>query len=229
MPTRSTEHLDSVTGHSEGFAACSHRRTRSADPIGLICALGVLVAALLLAATERSAQSAPAASAGASASLAASGIAPTDSLVGDESDSRSVTAEAVAIVDWDHSALGYSLEFHGPRVGLRALTFPYERRIEIYVRPTDTPGQLAHVIAHEIGHAIDVEHNSADERRAWLASRELDADYPWWPGSGLSDFATGAGDFAECFATWRTGSPSFSELPGECDVDLLQRLLADVP
>ena len=43
----------------------------------------------------------------------------------------------------------------------------------------------------------------------------------WWPGSGAVDFATGAGDFAECFATWLVGSTSLSQVAGPCtDEDL---------
>ncbi len=32
----------------------------------------------------------------------------------------------------------------------------------------------------------------------------------WWPGNGLSDFAVGAGDFAEAVSAFTTGSPSSS-------------------
>ena len=32
----------------------------------------------------------------------------------------------------------------------------------------------------------------------------------WWTGEGLSDFAVGAGDFAEAVSAFTTGSPSHS-------------------
>lgn len=223
MPTRSTGHNESVDGHPGGSAACSRRSSRSADPLGLLCALSVLVVALLLATTERSAQSAP--------------VTPLAATIADNQATAPIAenrpehelagSAALSLVGWDTASLDYTIEFHRPRTQVRALTFPYERRIEVYVRPGDTVEGLAHVIAHEIGHAIDVEHNDPDERRTWLTSRGLSPEYPWWPGSGLNDFATGAGDFAECFAVWRMGDSSHSELPGQCDFELLERLVSD--
>lgn len=126
---------------------------------------------------------------------------------------------------WQH--LGYGITFHGRDERVRALTFPYESRIEVYVRPGDTVEGLAHVIAHEIGHAIDVELNDGDRRRSWLVDRGVSEDYPWWPGNGLNDFAVGAGDFAECFAAWDVGAESLSELPGDCrdSFELLEELI----
>lgn len=218
MLARSTAETDSVGGSADGLAACAHRPHRRVGRLAV--ALSVLVAALLLAATERHADS---------AAIPVPPVLPippgavADVPAADDA-AASLGGRALALVDWDVDGLGYAIEFRGERTNLRALTFPYEKRIEVYVREDDDLTKLAHVVAHEIGHAIDVEHNSADDRRQWLLSRGLDADYPWWPVSAKTDFATGAGDFAECFATWRVGDRSYTQIPGTCDQDLLQTL-----
>ena len=60
----------------------------------------------------------------------------------------------------------------------------------------------AKVLSHEIGHAFDVTYLTDDQREEWKALREYDSEVPWWPGNGLNDFSTGAGDWAECFSWW---------------------------
>jgi len=140
-------------------------------------------------------------------------------------------AAALQLISYPWQDLDYDLVFLPAADGLRGLTFPYERRIEIYVRSSDTPQSLAHVVAHEIGHAVDVSLNSGPGRVQWLQARGLEADYRWWPESGQSDFATGAGDFAECFAVWQVDARSYSEIDADCadDLDLLQALAMPEP
>jgi hypothetical protein len=82
------------------------------------------------------------------------------------------------------------------------------------VRESQSTELLAHVIAHELGHAVDVTLNDGPDRRRWEDARGLDSA-PWWPGNGATDFSTGAGDFAESFAAWQVGDASFrSKLGG---------------
>lgn len=124
------------------------------------------------------------------------------------SDERSVAAAALDLVtyDWIAGLPGWQLRFRAGRQGVRGLTFPDSRRIEVYVRGSDTPEDLAHVLAHELGHAVDVTYFGEVQRAAWLAARGFRRDTIWFPGeSGVSDFATGAGDFAESFG-WVHGS-----------------------
>ena len=123
--------------------------------------------------------------------------------------------------DWEERLPGWRIRFQGGRDDVRGLTYSAERLIEIYVRAGDTPWDIARVVAHELGHAVDLARGTDSMREAWRSLRAIDEDVPWWPGSGAADFATGAGDFAECFATWQLGSSSLSQVAGDCtDADL---------
>lgn len=122
--------------------------------------------------------------------------------------------------DWQGRLGGWRIDFLPARSGYRGLTFTAESRIEIYVRDGDDAWTIARVIAHELGHAVDVMLNDAGDRSAWLNARGIPGAL-WWPGSGVSDFGSGAGDFAECFATWQVGSGSLSTLAGGCTADQL--------
>lgn len=110
---------------------------------------------------------------------------------------------------WRSELQGWTIAFLQPRTTASGYTWSAERRIEVFVDEGDSSERIARVLAHEIGHAIDVTLNDADDRRAWLTERELDQDTQWWPGSGLPDFETGAGDFAEVFAASQVGEEDF--------------------
>lgn len=141
----------------------------------------------------------------------------------------SIEEQALALVRYDWQAMfpNLQIDFLGPRNGLRALTYPAEHRIEIFVRDSDTAASLHRVLAHELGHVIDVELNSPDDRDRWLAQRGLAGSTTWWPNESAPDFATGAGDFAEAFAVWETGVQTQSTLagqPDDADLALLREL-----
>lgn len=109
---------------------------------------------------------------------------------------------------WREELPGWDIEFVSGAGNIAGYTWSREERIEVFVRPGATSSDLARILAHELGHAVDVSKNSGDERRAWLEIRGAE-DAPWWPGNGLADFATGAGDFAEAFAVWQVGDGDY--------------------
>ena len=130
--------------------------------------------------------------------------------------------------DWQAVFPSWRVDFAGPRTGIRALTYPSERRVEIFIRPDDTPETLHRVLAHELGHVIDVMVNDDADRARWAEQRNLPAGTPWWPSAAAPDFATGAGDFAEAFAVMETGVTSQSSVgnqPTSADLELLRELM----
>lgn len=110
--------------------------------------------------------------------------------------------------NWRGNLPGWTITFSPARDGVIGYTYTNEHRIEIFVRDNISDGLLRHVIAHEIGHAIDVSLNSSGDRERWQDARGIGGS-PWWPGNGVSDYSTGAGDFAESFAAWQVGAGNF--------------------
>jgi hypothetical protein len=130
---------------------------------------------------------------------------------------------------WRSALPGWQVVFLPGRSGVRGMTFPGERRIELYVRDRDSAGTLVRVLAHELGHALDVQHNDARDRARWRAVRGADPSVPWWPGDGAEDLATLAGDFAEAFMAWQLGVPGRSVAAGELTDEHLAVLASLLP
>jgi hypothetical protein len=128
---------------------------------------------------------------------------------------QSVGAQAEALLpfDWQAALPGWTIVYSGPDPGFRGLTYPYDNSIEMFVRDTDTPTSLAGILAHEIGHAIDVTYLDDGQRDSWRKARSIGSEQ-WWPDAYASDFQSGAGDFAESFAYWAVGDPTSSQLAG---------------
>ena len=157
--------------------------------------------------------------------LTRSTTAAVEPIVGDP---RGADALALIAFPWRRSLPGWSISFLPAKVGLRGLTRVDDHRIEIYVRDGDSAASLARVVAHELGHAADVELNSQGDRERWRAARGVGPTVSWWPGNAASDFDTLSGDFAEAFATMLTGSTSLSRIappPGPAELAVLAELV----
>jgi hypothetical protein len=90
------------------------------------------------------------------------------------------------------------------------LTERRTRTVTIWVRPHESDALLRHVIAHEIGHALDLGSMTSTDRQRYLSLRGRSGS-SWFPASSrtTSDFASAAEDFAEVFALWRLGNRDF--------------------
>lgn len=152
-------------------------------------------------------------------------IPPTTARPEDVARARGEQALALISYDWRQKLPGWTISFHPGRSGVLGYTFVNERRIEVYVRTEQPNSLLAHVVAHELGHAVDVTLNNGDDRRVWQEARGI-GDRPWWPGSGVTDFSTGAGDFAESFAAWQVGDGSFRSKLGPAPNSQHQSVMA---
>jgi hypothetical protein len=121
---------------------------------------------------------------------------------------RAVTAAALELVSARPADLGYRLLIAPPRPRVRGVTDRRLRTITLFVGDHEVPHMLAHDLAHELGHAFDDRRMTDRLRRAYLVRRGRPAAQ-WWPRGRFSDYATGAGDFAEVFALCHAASPEF--------------------
>ena len=144
-------------------------------------------------------------------------------------DATGSAALATIPFDWERLLPGWTIEFAGHHDDLLGGTSWQERRITIWIRPEQSLGQVRHVIAHEIGHALDVTYFDHALRTRWTAQRSFDPDEDWWPESGENDYASPAGDLAETIATWVNGTDHWAGTggePTEADIALVRELLA---
>jgi hypothetical protein len=137
-----------------------------------------------------------------------------------------VGAAALAQISYPWQQLGYQIVFLGPRPDLMGQTIFDEHRIEIYLRSGESQPTVAHVIAHEIGHAADVAYNTSERRQQWLQLRGASTSQPWFGCDGCDDFSSPAGDYAETFSFWQIGpGADFSHLAPRPSPDQLKQLI----
>jgi len=131
---------------------------------------------------------------------------------------------AMARISYPWQQLGYRIIFLGPQAGISGRTSPRSMGfIDIYVRPDESVDTLAHVIAHEIGHAVDLTYGNDQRRALWERLRGITAQ-SWFTCSMCQDFSTPAGDFAETFAFWQLHDYSRSQLAPAPDPTELSEL-----
>jgi hypothetical protein len=123
-------------------------------------------------------------------------------------------AEALALIHYPWEQTGYSIVFSGARPGMLGLTSNVTHTITIYVRDTQSSSAIARIIAHELGHAVDLRFTTDAERDRYRAIRGL-GSVAWYPDClQCSDYGYPAGDFAEVFASWLLGPGRFASLIG---------------
>jgi hypothetical protein len=103
---------------------------------------------------------------------------------------------------------GVTVRFLPGRGDLKGLTYYDSSTVDVFVGncSAESDALLRHVVAHEMGHAWDSLHMTADLRAEYLQARGIAAGTPWFGCSYCKDFATPAGDFAETYAQWQRGS-----------------------
>jgi hypothetical protein len=118
-------------------------------------------------------------------------------------------AVALSLLSYPWQRLGYTITFLPGVPGYLGRGFHEAHRIEIYVRTGESDAALRHVVAHEIGHAIDYLFHTPERDQRWLTLRRVDQSTEWAPCPFCADFAFPSGDFAETFALWQTGDGDF--------------------
>ena len=108
-------------------------------------------------------------------------------------------ARALASLHYPWRSLGYRIVAVPPRHdGLLALTMTEPvRRTEVYVDTcaNESDALLRHVVAHEVGHAIDATYMTDASRARWLRARGLPASTSWYACDRCPVWSTGEGDF----------------------------------
>jgi hypothetical protein len=142
----------------------------------------------------------------------------------------SVGAHALSMLSypWQQLLPTWSLRFLGAQPGYFGRTLWPDRVIEVYVRPGQEVVDVAFALAHEVGHAVDLEHLDPGLRARWKATRGLPVSQAWFGESDEEDFATPAGDWAECFAAWQVGPASFQSRLGGAPRDHELEILAEL-
>ncbi len=126
-----------------------------------------------------------------------------------QSYAESVGQAALATIDYPIETLGWDIRFLPGRTGYLGLAIGPKRRIEIYVRSTHSVTDVAHTLAHEVGHAVDLTYGTKYRHDEYLRMRGFSPDADWFGCDECTDYATPAGDFAEVFEYWLLGGGDY--------------------
>ncbi len=140
---------------------------------------------------------------------------------------RGAAAENLIAYPWQTLLSDWTVEYLPSAPGLAGNTNVPSKTISIYLSDGQAAEQIAGILAHEVGHALDITYLDDAARQQWLDARGA-SDVSWWPTDGLNDFSVGSGDFAEAVAATFANSPSTSFLSGPLTAahfDLVRQLL----
>ena len=141
--------------------------------------------------------------------------------------------QALALIDYPWESLGWTVEFKPGRSGYLGLALGPKRRVEIFVRDTHGVTDVAHTLAHELGHVVDLTYGIEYRRSEYRRMRGLSPDPEWFGCDACSDYATPAGDFAEVFEYWLLGGGDYrSQLAGPptaAELEILSTLFVAPP
>src|SRR5688500_7450123 len=84
---------------------------------------------------------------------------------------EAVGREALEQIDYPIENLGWTVAFLPGKPGFLGLAIGPKRRIEIYVRSSHGVSDVAHTLAHELGHAVDLTYGSDYRRSEYLRMR----------------------------------------------------------
>jgi hypothetical protein len=121
------------------------------------------------------------------------------------------------------------VEFLPARGDMLGAAFLEESRVEVYVRSCSeqSAALLRHVVAHELGHVMDISRMTESSSAAYLAARGIAPGTSWFGCHLCTDFSAPAGDFAEVYAQWQCGtSTNRSQLAAAPAAVELDRLAA---
>jgi transcriptional regulator with XRE-family HTH domain len=136
-------------------------------------------------------------------------------------------AESAIAYPWRSYLPGWTVAYVDADVVSGNTNIPTQT-ITVGVAPGATSGYVSEVLAHELGHAIDVSYLRDADRARWLEARGA-TGIDWWPDGGPGDFDVGAGDFAEAVAAWLVGSSNDSEVAGPFTTEQLDLIAELVP
>ncbi len=231
------------------------RRPYRRQMLALVGAIAVVAAAaspiVISGVSESSAKSAakPAArsqqheaGAGSAATFTQSATAPTGptnkrAALGDACDGSTGwqarrVEHALSLLSYPWRKLGYTVGSAPAKDGVLATISTGRHQITAYVRSCsqETAQQLAGVLAHQMGVAVDDVHGNSTLHSTYLRIRGLPAGTPWFPCATCDPTRSGVWDYAESFVTWQLGGPvAPMPLAAQPDAGQLAKLTALYP